>query len=61
MAHLDKDDSPTMARVLSIAANVSCQWDLYLANTYSLKQLQALDFADVRLPLDWFDAWREQA
>ena len=40
-----------------IAEDVSAQWDLFLANTYSLPELQTLNFSEVRLPLDWFQDW----
>jgi hypothetical protein len=30
------------------------QWDMYLANTYTLPELQHLDFSRVCLPQEWF-------
>ena len=60
LAHLDTENSPEIERVVRIAADVDCQWDLYLGNTYSLKELQQLDFSTVRLPLDWFEGWRSE-
>jgi hypothetical protein len=44
----------TLAEVLN---DISVQWDLYLVNTFSLEELQTLDFSLVRLPSAWFDNW----
>ena len=54
---MDVDTSPEIEQVLSIVAEVDCQWDLYLANTYSLEQLQKLDFDTVSIPIEWFSEW----
>ena len=48
---------PTDRKAASIAEDVSAQWDLFLSNTFSLPQLQALDFSAVRLPTEWFHEW----
>jgi len=37
---------------MPILADIETQWDLYLANTYSLSQLQQLDFEAVKLPVE---------
>jgi len=42
---------------MPILADVETQWDLYLANTFTLKELQTMDFENVRLPLSWFSDW----
>jgi hypothetical protein len=42
---------------LDVAEDVSAQWELTLANTHSLSELQQLDFALFRLPIDWFNDW----
>ncbi len=47
----------TDSKAASIAEDVSVQWELFLANTYSFAQLQALDFSEVRLPTEWFHDW----
>ncbi|MGI4885514.1 MAG: hypothetical protein ACRYFR_11200 [Janthinobacterium lividum] len=44
-----------------IAEDVSAQWDLFLVNTYSLEQLQILNFSLVRLPTEWFSNWLQSA
>ena len=54
---MDFDAPPEIERVLPVLADVDCQWDLYLANTYSLEQLRQLDFDKVCLPSQWFTDW----
>ena len=60
MMFLDTDEEPEFDHAISIAADVDCQWDLYLANTYSLKELQGLNFAEVKLPVEMFSGWLKQ-
>lgn len=43
-----------------IARDIERQWDLFLVNTYSLKELQNLDLLIVKLPQNWFIEWLEQ-
>ena len=50
-------DVPALARALDVAEDVDAQWDLFLANTYLLAELQQLDYASVRLPDEWFREW----
>ncbi len=40
-----------------LAQEIELQWDMYLANTYALPELQRLDFSQVRLPPEWFADW----
>lgn len=56
----DVDATPEIERLLPVLADIECQWDLFLANTYSLSELQQLDFTAVRLPTDWFTGWLQQ-
>lgn len=60
MHYIDDDSAGEMDIAVSVAADVDCQWDLYLANTYTLKELQSIDFSAVRLPEFWFDDWLNQ-
>ena len=60
MKFIDTDESPEFNHTISIAADVDCQWDLYLVNTYSISELQSLDFSEVRLPTEWFADWLKQ-
>ncbi|MGX6444012.1 hypothetical protein ACWM35_12425 [Neobacillus sp. K501] len=47
-------------KLYDILEDISAQWDLYLANTYSLKELQQLDFSKVKLPTEWFEGWLKE-
>ena len=40
--------------------DIDAQWDLFLVNTYSIKQLQTLDLPQVKLPTSWFMDWLKQ-
>ena len=53
----DVDATTEIESLLPTMTDVDCQWELYLANTYSLSQLQNLDFSKVELPRDWFSKW----
>ena len=52
-----RSDSNASASAIDIADDVNVQWDLYLANTYALAELQKLDFSKIELPREWFVAW----
>jgi len=60
MSLFDVDCEPDVDRAISVAADVDCQWDLFLVNTFKLEELQTLDFASVRLPVEWFTDWLNQ-
>ena len=60
MRYLDDDSTSGMDTAISVAADVDCQWDLFLANSYSLEELQKMDFSQVSLPKDWFADWLDQ-
>lgn len=57
MALLDADKDAQLDRAVSVAADVDCQWELFLVNTYPLDELQKLDMSNVRLPVEWFSNW----
>ncbi len=57
MSLLDVDCEPYVDKAVSVAADVDCQWGLFLVNTYKLEELRKLDFASVRLPVEWFADW----
>jgi hypothetical protein len=46
--------------VAEVAIDVDAQWDLYLANEFTLGELQTMDFSQVRLPEKWFDNWQKE-
>lgn len=60
MAMLDIETVRTMDVAIDVAADVDAQWEMYLANTYRLEELQNLDFRQVHLPLEWFKDWLRQ-
>lgn len=60
MEFLDTDADPMLDVAVHIAADVDCQWDLFLANSYTLDQLRELDFSAVRLPTEWFVDWQKE-
>lgn len=52
------EDVPSGLKAIAhLAQNVEMQWDMYLANTFTLVELNALDFSQVRLPGAWFAEW----
>lgn len=59
--YLDVDAPPEIERLLPILTNVETQWDLYLANTYTLEQLRSQNFESERVPVEWFKKWLCQA
>ena len=60
-AAIEHDDrglpTPVDPETLAVAKDVDAQWELFLANTYTLAGLQGLDFSTVELPFDWFETW----
>ena len=57
----DIEDAPKeIENIIDILNDVDCQWDLYLANTYKLEELQSLELDEVELPTEWFEEWLEQ-
>lgn len=43
-----------------ILNDIDAQWELYVANTYPIEELDNMDFSKVRLPIDWCYKWLEQ-
>lgn len=56
----DEEVSKITEHALLIARDIECQWDLFLANTYSLEELQKMDLTRVKLPLEWYERWLEE-
>jgi hypothetical protein len=51
-------DSGMDEKFTDILSDISAQWDLNQANSYSLKELQGdVDFSKIQLPLEWFENW----
>lgn len=47
-------------KLYAVLEDISAQWDLYLENTFSLKELKQLDFSKVKLPIEWFERWLKE-
>jgi hypothetical protein len=45
---------------LKVAEDVSAQWDLTIANTFTLEERRNLNYAEFQLPFEWFADWLEQ-
>lgn len=60
MAKFDVETDRAMDIATGVAADVDAQWDMFLANTYKLEELQNLDFRQVNLPAEWFMDWSSQ-
>lgn len=59
--YLEVDAEPEIEKLLPILTDVETQWDLYLANTYSIDELRSGNFEQVRIPTEWFHEWLSQA
>lgn len=53
-------DSDLEEADLEVAQDIYLQWQMYLANSYTLEELQTLDFSQVQLPAEWFAHWLDQ-
>lgn len=52
------DDDLNLAA--EVALDVDAQWDMYLANEFTLGELQSMNFSKVRLPEEWFRNWQQE-
>jgi len=57
----DTPERDALRPLVGVAEDVSVQWELYLANTYTLEQLQSLQFSTDTLPVEWFQGWLRRA
>lgn len=55
--YLDVDPEPEIETLLPILTDVETQWDLYLANTYSIEELRSQSFENEKIPTEWFNDW----
>lgn len=58
--YLDVDAEPEIERLLPVLTDVETQWELYLANTYTLAELRSKDFEAEQMPTEWFNNWLRQ-
>jgi hypothetical protein len=59
-AHLETDDPPAMEAAVRVAGDVDCQFDLYVASSYTKEERCTLDYSSVRLPTTWFEEWLQE-
>ncbi|MEH6626150.1 MAG: hypothetical protein V7739_06895 [Motiliproteus sp.] len=59
--YCDVDAPDEIESIMPVLADVETQWDLYLANTYSVEELQSIALEDVCLPVAWFQQWFTEA
>ena len=55
--HMDVELAPNLERAIRVVADVDCQWDLFLANTFTVQQLQCMNFSEISMPTEWFVDW----
>ncbi|KOP28816.1 hypothetical protein ACV3PA_13010 [Exiguobacterium acetylicum] len=48
---------PLGKQAAEVVNDIDAQWDLYLANSYSLNELQTIDLATICLPREWLEKW----
>ncbi|TMO65446.1 hypothetical protein CWC18_05095 [Pseudoalteromonas aurantia] len=60
MAMFEIDTDNAMDIATGVGTDVDTQWDMYLANTYSLEQLKQLDFSQESMPIEWFNDWLKE-
>ena len=54
-------DAPEeIEKIMPVLADIETQWELFLANTFELTELQNQDFSNVKLPTMWFTNWLNQ-
>ncbi|MTW13247.1 hypothetical protein GM658_21810 [Pseudoduganella eburnea] len=59
--YLEVDGPPEIDVILPILTDVETQWDLYLANTFTLEELRSKSFENELMPVEWFNDWLSQA
>jgi len=58
--YIDIDAEDEIEKLLPVLTDVETQWDLYLANKYSIEELHSGSFDDERMPAEWFVEWLDQ-
>ena len=43
-----------------IVNDIDAQWELNLANSYTLEELKNMDFSTVKFPTEWLKNWKEK-
>ena len=60
MAFDEAELSPIVEMAVTVARDIECQWDLFLVNSYSLKELENIDLSKVKLAQEWYIQWLEE-
>lgn len=55
--YLDLDAPAEIEAILPLLTDVETQWDLYLANTFTIEQLRSSNFENENMPIEWFEEW----
>lgn len=55
------DAPPEIESLIPILADIDCQWDCYLANSYSIEELRSRSFEEECIPVEWFQEWLVEA
>ncbi|MFJ2990365.1 hypothetical protein ACIPF8_21070 [Collimonas sp. NPDC087041] len=58
--YIDIDIPAEIEAILPILTDVETQWDLHLANTFTVEQLRCDSFEVERMPVEWFNDWLDQ-
>jgi hypothetical protein len=58
--YLDVDAPAEIDAILPLLTDVETQWDLYLANTFTMEQLRSNSFENENMPVKWFKDWLDE-
>ena len=58
--YIDIDAEDEIEQLLPVLTDIETQWDLYLANKYSVEELRSASFDDEQMPAEWFVEWLDQ-
>lgn len=55
--YLKVDPEPAIEKLLPVLTDIETQWELYLANIYSVDELRSESFENEKMPTQWFQEW----
>jgi len=58
--YIDIDAEDEIEQLLPVLSDVETQWDIYLANKYSIEELRSVSFDDEHMSVEWFIEWLDQ-
>jgi len=56
---MSENDDEALKAAADIAQDIEAQWDLFLVESFSLKELQTMNYGSVSLPKEWFQEWSD--